>query len=285
MTIGQFYRVAVERLVRAGIAEPEVEASILFGHVLHCGRAQLFLNAQQEVREEDRLLLEGFLARRQLREPLAYILGEQEFWSLPFQVCPQVLIPRPETEELLEKVFATAKEQGLPPGPVLDLGVGSGAITVVLARELPERKVLGVDRSLAALRVAEKNIARHRVEARAFLLNADWLTALAEKRIFSLVVSNPPYISAVAFASLQPEVRDFEPLLALTSGRDGLDAIRTLAGGVPRVLRPGGYFFMEIGFDQKEAVLNIFSSLPEYDSVQVYHDLAGLPRILRARCR
>ncbi len=285
MTIRELYRSAVQRLEQAGIPGPEPEAVLLLRHLLGLGRAQLFLQGGEEVAEDKRAFFEELLARRTAREPLAYILGEQEFWSLSFAVSPEVLIPRPETEELLERVFATVQESGLPPGPVLDLGVGSGVITVVLARELPEREIVGVDRSLAALRMAAANIARHRVEARTLLVNADWLTAIAERRAFSLVVSNPPYIALEAYASLQPEVRDFEPGLALTSGGDGLDAIRILARGVRRVLKPGGCLFMEIGYDQKEAVLNIFASFPEYDSVLVHHDLAGLPRILEARCR
>ena len=284
MILKQVYLESVQRLADAGVAEPEVEAALLLGHVLSYSRTQFFLALAQEISPQSLAFFNTLLSRRLLREPLAYIIGEQEFWSLPFAVSRQVLIPRPETEELLEKIFATVRLVGLPPGPVLDLGVGSGAITVVLARELPERLVLGVDLSLAALKVARGNSVRHQVQARIFLLNSDWLAAIKQERRFALVVSNPPYIAASVLDTLEPEVRDFEPHRALNGGADGLSDIRALAAQVHPVMLAGGLFFMEIGADQQEAVLKIFSSFPEYDRLQVHPDLAGLPRIFQA-CR
>jgi len=152
-----------------------------------------------------------------------------------------------------------------------------------LARELPERLVFGVDLSLNALGIARENSLRHQVQARIFLVNSNWLTAIKQERRFALVVSNPPYIAAAVLDTLQPEVRDFEPHRALSGGADGLSEIRALAAQVHEVLVPGGLFFMEIGADQQEAVLKIFSSFPEYDRLQVHPDLAGLPRIFQAR--
>jgi release factor glutamine methyltransferase len=283
MILKQLYLESVRRLAAAGVAEPEVEAALLLGHVLGYSRSQFFLALEQEIPPPQLFLFATLLSRRLLREPLAYLTGEQEFWSLPFAVSRQVLIPRPETEELLEKIFATVRQEGLPSGPVLDLGVGSGAITVVLARELPERLVFGADLSLAALEVARENSLRHRVRSRIFLVNSDWLTAIRQERRFALVVSNPPYIAAAVLDTLQPEVRDFEPHRALSGGADGLSEIRALAAQVHRVMLAGGLFFMEIGADQQEAVLKIFSSFPEYDRLQVHPDLAGLPRIFQAR--
>ena len=283
MILKQVYRESVQRLAEAGVAEAEIEAALLLGHVLGYSRSQFFLALEQEIPPRHLSLFNTLLSRRLTREPLAYIIGEQEFWSLPFAVSPKVLIPRPETEELLEKIFATVRQDGLVPGPVLDLGVGSGAITVVLARELPDRLVFGVDLSLGALGVARENIRRHRVQPRVFLINGNWLNPIRQERRFALVVSNPPYIATTAMATLQPEVRDFEPHGALSSGVDGLSDIRALASQVHEVLLPGGLFFMEIGADQREAVLKIFSSFPEYDRLQVHFDLAGLPRIFQAR--
>ncbi|MFA6283400.1 MAG: peptide chain release factor N(5)-glutamine methyltransferase [Desulfurivibrionaceae bacterium] len=283
MILKQVYRESVQRLADAGVAEAEIEVALLLGHVLGYSRTQFFLALGQEISPRHLSLFNALLSRRLSREPLAYITGEQEFWSLPFAVSPKVLIPRPETEELLEKILATVHQIGLPPGPVLDLGVGSGAITVVLARELADRLVFGVDISLAALGVARENIRLHQVQPRVFLLNGDWLTSIQQKRRFALVVSNPPYIAATAMAALQPEVRDFEPHSALNGGADGLSDIRALASQVHGVLVSGGFFFMEIGADQQEAVLKIFSSFPEYDRLQVHFDLAGLPRIFQAR--
>lgn len=283
MILNQLYLESVQRLADVGVAEPEVEASLLLGHVLGYSRTQFFLALEQEIPPQHLVLFNSLLSRRLSREPLTYITGEQEFWSLSFAVSRQVLIPRPETEELLEKIFATLRQVALPSGPVLDLGVGSGAITVVLAREFPDRSVFGVDLSLAALGVARGNIRRHQVQTRIFLVNGDWLTAVKQERRFALVVSNPPYIDATTLSTLQPEVRDFEPHRALSGGADGLSEIRVLAAQVHPVMLPGGLFFMEIGADQQEAVLKIFASFREYDRLQVHSDLAGLPRIFQAR--
>ena len=283
MILKQVYLESVQRLGDAGVAEPEIEAALLLGHVLSYSRTQFFLALGQEISAQHLSFFNTLLSRRLQREPLAYITGEQEFWSLPFAVSRKVLIPRPETEELLEKIFATVRQVGVPTGPVLDLGVGSGAITVVLARELADRLVFGVDISLDALGVARENIERHQVQPRVFLINGDWLTAIRQEGRFALVVSNPPYIAATAMDGLQPEVRDFEPHGALTGGVDGLSDIHALAAQVHPVMVPGGMFFMEIGADQQEAVLKIFSSFSEYDRLQVHFDLAGLPRIFQAR--
>lgn len=284
MKIGAVYGETGRCLAEAGIAEPQLEAALLLRHVLRCTRAQVFLKADEDILPEQAGALACLLARRLRREPAAYIFGEQEFWSLPFRVSADVLIPRPESEELLEKVLAVARENGLPRGPLLDLGVGSGVLTVVLARELPDRFVVGVDRSLGALRVAGENIRRHGVDERCLLINSDWLGGLQATRRFALVVSNPPYVAAAAMAFLQPEVRDFEPHLALTGGEDGLAAVRLLAAHVHGTLQPGGYFFMEIGWDQGDAVLEIFSAIPAYENLRVHADLAGCSRILEARC-
>jgi len=282
MILKQLYLESVHRLADAGVVEPEIEVALLLGHVLGYSRSQFFLALEQELPPQQLSLYNPLLARRLLREPLAYIIGEQEFWSLPFKVSPKVLIPRPETEELLEKILASVRQDGLPPGSVLDLGVGSGAITVVLARELADRYVFGVDISVEALGVARENIDLHQVQPRIFLLNGNWLTAIQQKRRFALVVSNPPYIDAPAMATLQMEVT-FEPQRALSGGVDGLDDIRALAAQVHPVMVAGGMFFMEIGADQQESVLKIFSSFSEYDRLQVHSDLAGLPRIFQAR--
>ena len=282
MILKQVYLESVQRLADAGVHEPEVEAALLLGHVLSYSRTQFFLALQQDIPSHHLSLFNKLLSRRLLREPLAYITGEQEFWLLPFKVSSKVLIPRPETEELLEKVMESVRQDGLPPGPVLDLGVGSGAITVVLARELTDRLVFGVDISTDALEIARENIRHHQVQPRIFLINGSWLTAIQQKKRFALVVSNPPYINATAMNALQTEVT-FEPRGALSGGADGLSDIRALAAQVHPVMLSGGLFFMEIGADQQESVLKIFSSFPEYDRLQVHSDLAGLPRIFQAR--
>ncbi|HIJ78840.1 MAG: peptide chain release factor N(5)-glutamine methyltransferase [Desulfobulbaceae bacterium] len=284
MIVHELLQEGVSCLRLAKIPDAEIDAALLLGRLLGMSRARLYLNARQVVSSELIDQYNSLLSRRLAREPVAYIVGEQEFWSLSFAVSPAVLIPRPETEELIEQVLAHEKSSGFVAGPVLDLGVGSGAITVVLARELPDRVVWGIDRSWEALLVARQNIHRHGVSANTHLVNGDWLTSLAAKRQFALVVSNPPYIADKEKASLQPEVMDFEPHLALFSGDQGLDDILILAQEVRHVLLPGGWFFMEIGESQGPAVLNIFASFADYDSLAVHKDLAGRPRIFQARC-
>jgi len=283
MLIKQVHAEAAVKLAEAGIVESSLEAELLLRHILVCSRSEFFLRIGENLSPSDTERFAELLSRRLAREPLAYLIGEQEFWSLPFIVSPSVLIPRPETEELIERVLSAARQGSLPPGPVLDLGAGSGAIAIVLALELAERQIFGVDFSFAALTVARENIQRHLVEERVFLINGDWLSPIRPERKFALLVANPPYIAEKVVETLQPEVRDFEPRLALSGGADGLDAIRILADQARMVMLPGAWFFMEIGFDQGEAALNIFSCFPEYDRVRVHSDLAGLPRVLQAR--
>lgn len=286
MKIKDVYTDAVRRLEAAGIAQAETEAQIILGHVLKLNRAQLFLAGQEELNKADRLSLESMLGRRLDREPLAYILGEQEFWSLAFRVTPDVLIPRPETEFLLECALRACRDQLLEtPAPVLDLGVGSGAIAVVLARELPQVPVFGVDRSFAALQVAAKNAQRLAPGARLHLIHGNWLDSFFTRPTFGLIVSNPPYIAQGSLASLQPEVSLHEPRLALDGGRQGMEAIAILAATAHKCLQAGGWLFLEIGADQQELVLEQFAAYPDYDHLAVHKDYAGLPRVFQAMKR
>ncbi|MDA8165733.1 MAG: peptide chain release factor N(5)-glutamine methyltransferase, partial [Desulfobacteraceae bacterium] len=226
--------------------------------------------------------VDELLARRLRREPLAYILGEWEFWSLPFEVTPAVLIPRPETELLVETALEALKPAS---GPLrlLDLGTGSGIIPVVLARELPLASVYSLDCSLAALTVAARNAKRNGVGGRVRFVASDWLAGIRRQPVFDAVVSNPPYIDCQAVPGLQPEVRDFEPHLALNGGQGGLEIIARLCGEIAGVLKPGGRLFMEIGFDQGETAAALFAAAGEYDDIRVRRDYAGHPRVLEAR--
>jgi release factor glutamine methyltransferase len=230
------------------------------------------------------------LARRKKREPLAYILGEQEFWSRSFFVNPAVLIPRPETEFLLESVFAEVKsERGLVEGAVLDLCCGSGVIAIILALEL-RLPVVAIDLSAAALQVTRRNCRKHGVEQLVKPVRADLLSALRNECRFSLVVSNPPYVSSPAIANdLEPEVREHEPWLALDGGEQGLDLIQRIRDELPRILAPGGQLFMEIGYDQGAAVTEMFAAhnvgLRDFHQIRILKDYAGRDRVLHARMR
>lgn len=277
------YQSGVKRLREADIEDAEIEASLLLGHLLNLSRAQVFIHDEQL---PDSVIddFEHHLSRRLTREPLAYILGEQEFWSLPFYVNNDVLIPRPETELLLEIALQVlqGEEQDLS-GRVLDMGTGSGAIAIVLARELPQAFVCTLDISYAAQVVARKNAERHGVLDRVSFISSDWLAGIRKTPLFDLVVTNPPYVARESFDGLQPEVSLFEPRIALDGGQGGVDVISRFAGDVSAVLKPGGRFFMEIGADQSHFVMDLFSSFSEFDGLTVYEDYAGLPRIFHAR--
>jgi release factor glutamine methyltransferase len=282
MTIRELYRETVQRLQAGGIEEAEIEAALLLGRLLGLSRSQLVLAGEQPVSAATTRNWEELLTRRLGREPLAYILGEWEFWSLPFEVTPAVLIPRPETELLLETALEALKAG---PGTVrlLDLGAGSGIIPVVLARELPQAAVYSLDCSCAALAVAARNARRNGVAGRVRFIASDWLQGIRRHPSFDAVISNPPYIDCGALADLQPEVRDFEPHLALDGGRNGLDVIAHLGREIAGVLKPGGRLFMEIGFDQGETAADIFKAAGDYRDIRVRRDYAGHPRILEAR--
>ena len=278
------------QLAEGGIPDSALEADIILAWLLGCDQSGLILQHRRVPGEQLLHRLQEVLCRRLGREPLAYIMGEWEFWSLPFKVGPPVLIPRPETELLVEQALEFALQWatrspagGEEPMRILDLGSGSGILAVVLARELPEARVVAVDLSPAALELARENARRHRVEGRISFVTSSWLSALAPQCRFDLVVSNPPYVVRGELPRLQPEVRDYEPRSALDGGGDGLDEIREIKETLPPLLEAGGALLMEIGWDQGEAVKLLFEADLRYSQVSVLPDLAGLPRVLRCR--
>ncbi|MBA3005358.1 MAG: peptide chain release factor N(5)-glutamine methyltransferase [Proteobacteria bacterium] len=275
------------QLESAGVEQASLEVELLLGFCLEKNRTGLFLAATDEVDERHEQQFLSLLARRSKYEPSAYILGEKEFWSLPFLVTPDVLIPRPETEFLLETVLALNKNEQWQPDLVLDLCCGSGVIAIILALETG-RSVTAVDISAPALQVARRNAIRHQVADRLALVQADLFSAFSPRHIFGLVVSNPPYVSRQELRDrLQPEVMHFEPHLALDGGVDGLDIIQRIRMTLPRVLKPGGDFFMEIGADQGLAVMQLFSGDDTgekiFERVEVLQDYSGRDRVLHAR--
>ena len=259
---------------RAG-ADPDRrrDARILLAHVL--GRSSpAALDLRAAVSAEDE---EAFLAlweRREKGEPVQYILGEWDFYGRTFRVDRRALVPRPETEHLVEEALREAPA----PRRILDLGCGSGILAVTLAAERPAAFVVAIDRSPAALALARENVRSHGVSGRVALAASDWLDAVGPSR-FDLVVSNPPYVAAADRGALPPPVRDFEPPEALFSAADGLSDIRALLGAVPRVLGPGGRFLFEFGFGQADAVLRAASARDEWEVARLVPDLAGIPRV------
>jgi len=272
---------AARQLTRAGIADGALDARLLLQHLTGLTRSQLVLRADQALDEPTVARYLDLVAQRSRRIPLQYLTGSQEFWSLDFAVSPAVLIPRPETEFLLEQVVRTCA--GTPIVRALDLCTGSGVIAVVLARELG-CTVVAADISAAALRVATANFARHGLTDRVLPVVSDLFAGLDRHHPFDCIVSNPPYVAEEEIDRLEPEVALAEPRLALSGGPGGMQCLERIAVEARAFLRPGGWLFVEIGADQGEAVATLFrSTIPGYGEVRVIDDWAGRPRVLRAR--
>ncbi len=277
----------VSELRSAGISEYENDARLLLEDVLDKSRTELFLTADCQVEHQKHEKYSFYLNRRKKREPVAYILGEQEFWSLPFYVSPDVLIPRSETEFLLDRVFAKTEPENFVNGKILDLCSGSGVIATILAKETGQT-VFASDISWRALQMTHKNAKRHSQEQRVQLVLADFLSSFSDCPAFSLIVSNPPYVSRFDIDhSLEPEVSCFEPQLALDGGALGLESIVKIRQELPQMLLDGGQFFMEIGADQGEAVFELFEEKTglagEFQHVEILKDYSGRDRVLHAR--
>jgi release factor glutamine methyltransferase len=292
--IKKVFQNAVQRLQEANIPEAELDVSLLLSHALKMNRTAVLLAGDRGLNNIQFETFERNITRRLAREPLAYIIGEKEFWSLPFMVTKDVLIPRPETEFLLEKTLDVLKseagscEQTIR---ILDLGTGSGVLAIILALELATVKVTALDYSYNALQVALHNATKHQVAEKIDFINCNWFDAIAAKAEFDIVISNPPYVAREILGkpfgkntgSLQPEVGDFEPRLALDGGERGLQEISRIAAESGKVLKPYGWLFMEIGGDQQEEVFEILKRTAAYDSLEIFNDYAGLPRVLQAR--
>lgn len=278
MDLPAIRRDLVARLLEAGIEEAEVEARHLLSHVLApaslaAALADPALSSWQKITR-----LADLATARLARKPLSQILGSQPFWTLELAVTADVLTPRADTETLVDCVLAEAQDQQ---ARVLDLGTGSGAILLALLAERRGWSGLGVDLSSAALDVAQRNAVRCGLDGRAAFREARWGEGL-EDHGFDVLVSNPPYIVRDVLAELQPEVRDHEPALALDGGEDGLDAYREIAVDLPRLLKPGGLFAFEIGYDQGVAVTTIMQQAGGED-VTCHADLAGNDRVVLGR--
>ncbi|MCL1981290.1 MAG: peptide chain release factor N(5)-glutamine methyltransferase [Proteobacteria bacterium] len=272
---------ATAQLTSAGVIDAALDARLLLQFVTGLSRSQLILRGAQPVDQASLIRYQELIGRRCQRIPLQHLTGCQEFWSLDFVVSPATLIPRPETEFLLERALAGCRQ--LKVAHALDLCTGSGVIAVVLARELG-CTVVAADISEAALRVARENSARHLIADLVWPVCTDLFAALNWCRPFDLIVSNPPYVAEEEIDGLEPEVSKAEPRLALSGGPGGMHCITRIAREAQRHLRPGGWIFLEIGADQGEAADRLFRSIvPGYGQVWVSNDLAGRPRVLRAR--
>ena len=263
-------------LAQKGVETGRRDAELLLCATLDLDRVGLYLNYDRPLTPAELGAFRERVGRRARREPLQHILGRTEFWSLPFLVMPAVLIPRADTEVLVEE----ALKRLTGPCLILDVGTGSGAIAVALAHELPSATVWAVDASAEALAVAAENARINGVEGRVSFLQAD-LGALPGGP-YDLVVANPPYIPAGEVCELMPEVRDFEPHLALNGGADGLDCYRRLLPAAAACLKPGGWLLLEVGCGQAPQVLELLAA-SGFAEIYTAHDLAGIERVVGGR--
>ena len=274
--------VYTSRLEKTGVDSPALCARMILGEALGMDRAGLVVHAEMAVGEAARAACEKMLARREKGEPMAYILGRKDFYGRDFSIRPGVLVPRPETELLVELAL-----DKLPLNENLlfaDLGCGSGCILVTLLLEARNWRGVGVDISEAALEVIRENISVHKLESRAGLLDADFTKDPFPAESLDFIVSNPPYISSEDYKTLGFEVKNFEPRLALESGPEGLDHPRQVVEAAGKILKPGGRLFMEIGSEQGAAAINLFSG-KIWAGLELVPDLAGLDRVVAARKR
>jgi len=271
---------ARERLRLAGIPpdEADIDARLLAEHVLGWTTEQFFVDGSAPPLAGFDKRYESLVARRATREPFAYIVGAQEFWGLRFEVTPAVLIPRPETELIVEAVLELLNNAVAV--RIADVGTGSGCLAVPIARERPQSSIVATDTSEEALAVAGRNADRHGVAGRIQFTRADLLDGIPGP--FDLVVSNPPYVREIDRADIQPEVR-WEPPDALFAGHEGLDVIRRLLPRATSRLTPGGTLMFEIGFGQADAVAGLISAAPGLTMCELRSDLQGIPRVAIAR--
>lgn len=283
-TIGDALVESSRKLLDAGIDTGSLEASLLLGRATGLDRLRLINRTAEELEADAWREFQDLLGRRLKREPLQYILGETEFMGLVFEVTPCVLIPRPDTEALVEAILDLEEERAdTHPIQVADIGTGSGAIAISLAKSLPYLHVLASDISPEAIAVARLNAARHDASGQISFVQADGLAALTGPVRY--LVSNPPYIAEGDLSGLEPEVRDYEPIAALTPGQDPLRWYRTFAFEGGAFVEPGGWLAVEVGAGQAPAVTALLEEAGHWEEIDVKRDLGGIERVILAQRR
>jgi release factor glutamine methyltransferase len=268
-----------EHLQKKGIDNPRLEAEVLLAHLLGIDRMGLYLNYDRPLKEEERTAYREMIQRRTAGEPIAYIVGYREFWSMRFEVSPECLIPRPETEHLVEEAVRIGK--GLePPLRALEIGYGSGAVAIALAKELEGAQIVATDISPGACSLARVNAEAHGVEGCIKFVLGDLFPP--GEGLFNLICSNPPYIPTAEVLQLAPEVRDYEPLTALDGGEDGLRFFREIAQGASGFLVSGGWLLLEMGQGQAPQVAAILQE-QGFMHIDLIPDYAGIKRVIRAQ--
>jgi release factor glutamine methyltransferase len=275
VTPAEALHAAQSRLSDAGIDDAELEAEVLLRHVLGLDRAHLYARLRESLDEADRVVLQRLLNRRLAHEPTAYIVGHKEFYGLDLETTPDALIPRPETELLVDEALRAAPKQ---PCAIVDVGTGCGAIAIALATRLPQATVYASDESECALALAARNVERLRLASRVRLLHGDLLDPLPEA--VDLIVANLPYVKTSDWEALPPEIREHEPREALDGGPDGTAVLERLLHQAPSHLRPSGRLLAEIGWDEGERLQCVARKCFPGAQIAVKKDLAGLDRIL-----
>ncbi|OGW01757.1 MAG: protein-(glutamine-N5) methyltransferase, release factor-specific [Nitrospinae bacterium RIFCSPLOWO2_01_FULL_39_10] len=302
-TIRDILNWAAEYLKSRNIPSDRLDSEVLLSFILNKDRTYLYTNSEKPILPEEHKKFKELIERRGRREPLSYITGEKEFWSLKFKVSRDTLIPRPETEILVQAVLDIIKYPSPPPLPIgerikvrgikiLDIGTGSGNVAVSIAKESPESHVFTVDKSNSALSVAKENAIIHNVAGRITFLKGDLCIPFnppsppfvkgGKEGLFDIIVSNPPYIPTGDIEGLMPEVRDWEPRWALDGGKDGLEIVRKIIKDAPLFLKSKGFLAMEIGFGQSEEVSRIISETDKFHNIKTIKDLSGIERVVTA---
>lgn len=287
MTIAEAINNAAATLAQQGIQHSRLDAELILRHVLKKERAWLIAHFQDPLDGDNRRLFEDGVGRRARREPLQYIIGEQEFWGLPFSVTPDVLIPRPETELLIEVALGVAENKG-GPSTIIDLCTGSGCIAVSLAREMQAARIFATDISPNAAAVARENARTHGVSDRIRFLEGDLFAPLEELDLrgqVDIIVTNPPYVRSDELPALMPEVSVYEPSTALVAGPQGTEVHSRIVEGAPAFLKKGGALIMEMGMGQADALSRLMKECNEYKTPEIVKDLAGIDRVIRVRRR
>ena len=280
MNISTALSSAAAVLEDASITEARREAASLLAFVIHKDSAFLIAHADESLAAPYKMMFEACVRRRAKHEPFQYIIGRQEFYRLEFEVTPDVLIPRPETEIMVEKAIEILSRPDA--SKFCEIGVGSGGISVSILHSIENATAVGIDISQSALAIAARNAEKHKVADRLDLREGDVFYGLDGR--FDMIVSNPPYVPTDQLTSLQAEVRDFEPRVALAGGDNGLDVIERIVVGAPQFLKPQGYLLLEVGFDQAEKVQKLFDR-GAWQPPESLADLQQIPRIVIARLR
>lgn len=267
-----------------GIESPRTAAEILLAHALGTDRVHLYMHHDQPLGQTELALFKTLVQRRLQREPVAYIVGHKGFWSVDLNVTPAVLIPRPETERLVEAAVAWLTDQASESAAdVLDLGTGSGAVVVAIAVEAGAHRFFASDVSPEAIAIARSNAVTAGVAEHVRFFVGDWLSAVRRWPRFDLIVTNPPYVASAEWSDLQPEIVRYEPRLALDGGEDGLRSYRTIVDAAHRYLKPGGALMMEIGCRQREAIQVLAEQSGAYDTCSCLKDYGGHDRVVTIR--